>query len=340
MKEKIDNEKKNRRKRERSMFTYEIGRRFLSFFPFSKRLQERKRNVRRQQLIFIWGALAIPILHFCVFWIYVNFDSLILAFRNIDYAAGGEEYWTLDNFKEIYRMFAEGGEGMNMMHYAGNTLKYWLLATAWSIPHSILLTYAFHKKLLGKKLFTVMIYIPSLINAVALTGIFRSFINANGAFGYLLRNVFGLDRVPNWFQEVEYANATLLFYSFFFGIAGSYVLYSGAMANVDQEISEAAYMDGVTMWQEILYIDIPLMWPTLSVTVITALTGIFGASGPILLFTPYMEETYTFGYWIFDQVRTYQQYYVPAALGLCFTAIAFPIMLLVKRWVNNMFTTE
>lgn len=297
-------------------------------------------NIKRHQTIFVWSMLAIPIAHFLVFWVYVNFDAILLAFRNIDFANGGKEYWTLNNLKEIYHMFTEGGIGTDMVKYGLNTLKFWLLSTVWAIPHSIILTYVFHKKLKGAKIYRVLLYLPSIISAVALAGIFDAFINSNGAVGYVLQNFLGVDRVPSWFQESEYAVGALLFYNFFFGFAGQYILYSGAMANIDKEITEAAYMDGVSMWQELLYIDIPLMWPTISMTLIVSFGALFGASGPILLLTPNMESTYTFGYWIFDQVRRYQAYYIPAALGLCFTCVAFPVCMMVKRVVESMFRTE
>lgn len=99
-------------------------------------------------------------------------------------------------------------------------------------------------------------------------------------------------------------------------------------------------MDGVSMWQELFYIDIPLMWPTISMTLIVSFGALFSASGPILILTENVESTWTFGYWIFDQVRTNNSYYIPAALGLCFTVIAFPLVMLVKRFVESLFKTE
>lgn len=337
MKEKIENEKLLRRKRCISMNLYEIGRLIWNILPF-KTIFSKYGNMklRKKQLIFIWTMLAIPIAHFLVFWVYVNVDSILLAFRNIDFSNGGQEYWTLSNFKEVYHLFTEG----NMLHYGFNTLKFWLLSLVMGIPWSILLTYAFHKKIMGRKVYRVLIYLPSIICSVALAGIFQSVISGNGLFGSMLLKYFGWERIPAWFGEDEYATGMLLIYNAFFGFAGNYILYSGAMANVDREITEAAYMDGVSMWQELLYIDVPLMWPTISMTIITSFAGLFGASGPILLFTPYKESTYTFGYWIFDQVRQYQSYYVPAALGLCFTVIAFPIALLIKKKLDNMYTIE
>ncbi len=297
------------------------------------------KGVRRQQTIFVWVMLAIPIAHFLIFWVYTNLNSILLAFRNIDFTTG-KEYWTLRNFKTVWQMLTGQNRETNLALYGLNTLRFWLLGTVWSIPHSILLTYAFHKKLRGSKFYRIFLYLPSIINSVALAGIYEAFISGNGAFGFILQNVFGVDRVPSWFQEQETAIWALLFYNFFFGFAGNYILFSGAMANVDREMTEAAYMDGVTMWQELRYIDIPMMWPTISMTIVTSFAGLFSASGPVLLLTPNMSSTYTFGYWIFDQIRRFQSYYVPAALGLCFTLVAFPLCMLVRHLVDKAFTTE
>lgn len=338
MKNEKTSERTERVKRQISLHVYEAGRYMTSLFPKGKEAS-RPKSIQQKQTRFIWAYLAIPIVNFLVFWVYVNFDALTLAFRNIDFAGGGIEYWTLNNFKEIYKMFTEGGGGQNMAMYGWNTLKYWLLSTVWAIPHSILLTYAFHKKMRGYQIYRIILYLPSLIAAVALGGIFASVITSQGLFGFALREL-GMKRIPSWFAEVEYANAALLFYNFFFGFMGQYILYSGAMANIDSEVLDAAYVDGVTMWQEIRYITIPMIWPTLGMTIITSFAGLFGASGPILLFTSSLEQTWTFGYWIFDQVRVYQSYYMPAALGLCFTLIAFPIALLVRKIIDNMYTTE
>ena len=297
-------------------------------------------KITKNQLIFVWGVLALPLLSFIVFYWYVNINSILLAFRNIDYAKGGIEYWTLDNFKEVFHLFKGEVRGSDFKLYGLNTLKFWLLSALWDIPFCVLMTYAFFKNMLGHKFFRVILYIPAIISAVALTGIFSSIIDTNGAFGYMLENVFHVSRVPSWFQEAEYVLPALMFYSWFFSMAGSYVVYSGAIASIPREIFEAAHMDGVTMWQEIRYICVPLMWPTISVTVLNTFIGIFNASGPNLLLAPEMKEAWSLGYWIFDQVNTYNSYYVPSALGLCFTIIMFPIAILIKRIVNNMFTVE
>ena len=234
-------------------------------------------------------------------------------------------------------MFKEKTPGYDMLRYGANTMVYWGIGTLWSIPHSILLTYVFHKKLRGTKFFRVMLYLPSIICAVVLAGIFEAFVSGKGVVGKILMDVFGVQRVPAWFQEEEFANPMLFFYAFFFGFAGHYILFSGAMARISKEVQEAAVLDGVTMWQELWHIYIPLMWPTISMTIVTSFAGIFGATGSILLFTPNFTETFTFGYWIYDQVRRYQSYYIPSALGMLFTLVAYPICLLVRKIVTSIY---
>ena len=295
-------------------------------------------KMKTKTTIFIWSMLALPLLNLLIFWVYVNIDAILMAFRNVDFEHGGVEYWTLENFETILKMFTEPTPGYDLVQYGANTIKYWLIGTVWSIPHSILLTYVFHKKMVGSKVLRVILYLPSIICAVVLAGIFEAFVSGKGVLGHFMMEVLGADRVPAWFQETEYATPMLLFYSFFFGFAGSYILFSGAMAKISKEVQEAAILDGATMWQELWHIYIPLMWPTISMTIVTSFAGIFGATGPILLFTPNVSETFTLGYWIYDQVRRYQSYYVPSALGLLFTLVAYPLCLLVRKIVTSIYS--
>ena len=320
-----------------NMFLYEIGR-IINKNTLGHIKRKRGMKTTTRQNIFVWVMLAIPILNFLVFWLYVNIGSIMMAFQNVDYAEGGKVYWTIDNFKTVYKLFSQGGA--ELAHYGMNTLKYWGVSLIMGLPYSILLTYLLHKKVAGHKFFRVALYLPALICGVVIAGIFESFISPNGAFGYILKTVFDVARVPSWFQETEFATGMLIFYTVFFGMAGNYVLMSGAMAKIPTEVTEAALMDGVTMWQELWYIDIPMMWPTISMIIVTSFSGIFSASGPILLFTPNLSDTWTWGYWIFDQVRTFNSYYVPSALGLIFTVIALPVMIVLRRVVTNMFTEE
>ena len=91
------------------------------------------------------------------------------------------------------------------------------------------------------------------------------------------------------------------------------------------------------MAREMFSIIVPMMWPTLSTTIILAMTGIFTASGPMLLFTEGKFDTMTISYWIFDQVNFSNSYEYPSAVGLTFTLLGLPIVFGARALMNHMY---
>ena len=108
-----------KRKRQISLNLYEINRRIFSVFR-RKNPNKKLSKLKSKQTIFIVTMLAIPVAHFLVFWLYKNFSSILLAFKNIDFANDGKEYWTLSNFKAVFDMFSKG----NLPLYGHNRQGY------------------------------------------------------------------------------------------------------------------------------------------------------------------------------------------------------------------------
>lgn len=120
------------------------------------------------------------------------------------------------------------------------------------------------------------------------------------------------------------------------------LLFGGALARIPTEILESARIDGISMGKEVVFMIIPLVWPTLSTILILNMTGLFTASGPILLFTKGSYGTMTIAYWIFDAVayKGVSAYNQVAAGGLIFTVIGAPIVLFVKWLIEKIPTVE
>lgn len=147
----------------------------------------------------------------------------------------------------------------------------------------------------------------------------------------LFMKAIGKDPVP-FLSDSRYALCTILFYTVFTGFGGNIVMLSGAMSHIDDSIVEAAKIDGASMSCEFFRIVLPLIWPTLSTLIILAFVGVFGSTGPILLFTQGDKGTYTVSYWLYDQVQRWKATNYPSAVGLFFTCIGAPIALFM-RWV-------
>ena len=57
--------------------------------------------------------MAFPVLHFCVFYIYVNANSIAMAFQNVD-PTTHKITWTLSNFAEQFK-FLVSDDAINML---------------------------------------------------------------------------------------------------------------------------------------------------------------------------------------------------------------------------------
>jgi ABC-type sugar transport system permease subunit len=70
------------------------------------------------------------------------------------------------------------------------------------------------------------------------------------------------------------------------------------------------------------------------------LSGIFSASGPILLLVTGQYNTSTVAFWIYNIVQEEGDYNLVATAGLCFTAVIIPIILLVRAFMERFSDVE
>ena len=292
-------------------------------------MQSGKANKR----IFIFLMMLIPILNFIIFWIGVNFSSILLAFKGLK---NGAEYWTFNNFKIIFDEFFVYTDS-NMPLFFKNTMIFFCIGAFIITPISLLLTFFLYKRIMGYKFFRVMFFLPSILSAVVVSSLYKYILGASGPIVAIYKMMNGVDYAPAFLAESEYALKCLIIYSLWTGIAGNFILYSGAMNRIPIEIIESGRLEGINSFTELTKIVIPMIWPTLSTTLIFTVVGIFTASGNILLLTDGVVSTYTLSYWIFDQVKRFQSYYVPSALGLVFTLIGFPIVLITRHFLNKVY---
>jgi multiple sugar transport system permease protein/N-acetylglucosamine transport system permease protein len=192
---------------------------------------------------------------------------------------------------------------------------------------TLFLSYFLYKRVLGYKLFRIVLYLPAIIGGVAFSIVFRSCVNVGGPIYEILRDISG--REVELYADSRYALWALLFYVSWKGLGG--MIYQGAMARIPTEVFEAAILDGITPWKEFTRIVMPMIWPTITTLLILSFTGIFTASGPILLFTNGRYGTMTISFWLWDQIYTYNAVHSAAAVGMIYTAIGAPLCLIFRK---------
>ena len=295
----------------------------------------KKRNARKtRKNMFVYAMLLIPVLHFCLFYIYVNFSSFLLAFRRLD--ADGNYFFTLENFRQVFDSFRDDG-GM-IRQAITNSLKFFAWNSFVILPLSLFFSFFFYKNIKGKAFFRFMFFVPSIISGVAVATTYKMMLSNDGPAGLFYKVVFHAESSPPFFTTAEYAMKSILFFMFLTGFSTNILLLGGAMSRIPDEAVEAALLDGANMPTELFKITLPMIWPTLSTIIVTTAASILSSSGPILLLTGGAGNTYDISYYIYDKVQIQGQYGVPAALGLVLTAITFPVVMLTRALVNRIYS--
>lgn len=278
--------------------------------------------------------LAIPVCNFLIFWAGVNIDSILLAFQYKD--KNLQDVWGFAHFVSLFNdIFAPKS---TLLISLKNTMIFFGSNILITLPLSLLVCYFLYRKIAGYRFFRYVFYFPSIISGAVMVVLFKYILAANGTVGIVMQKL-GMELIP-FLKNSQYAMKTILFYTIFFGIGGNMVLLSGAMNQINQSILEAGRIDGVGIWREIVDVVIPCVWPTLSTLLIFNFVGLFGSSGPILLFTSGAYDTSTVSYWIYSLVYYSGSYNYAAAIGLTFTVIGFPIALLARYVLNRVVTEE
>lgn len=290
-----------------------------------------KKIFERRGKIFAYCMVSVAVVHFLLFFVYLNFEQFKMAFtyQLID----GTEKFTWDNFTQI---FADLQAPNSILLYSiVNTMQYWLMGVVKLIV-TVFVSYFLWKKVAGHKLLVVLFFLPSIIPSVLYVTLFKNMISTSGPLSVVLNNIFGYE-MPPLLSEVTTATNTIVFFTFWAGYGVNMLLYLGAFGRIPDAIIDAGKIDGCGWLRELWSIALPLIWETLAVMLILNVSTLFTATGPILLFTNGVEynHTYTLSFWIYWEVTAGNLNY-PSAVGLFFTILAIPLVI-VSRIITTKF---
>ena len=278
--------------------------------------------------IFIIGMLFFPLAQFMIFYVYMNFNNIMMAFKGMrsDYST----YWVgFDNFVAAIK----GTESKYILISLRNNLSMFFLTWGIGMPLNILFGYYLFKKCVGHRIIRIIYLLPNMVSGVVMAMLFMKFVEIGLP---AMWNEFFNAPLANLLRNNSTAFGVQVFYTLWLGFATSIIIYSNAMFSIDPEIIEAGKIDGTNNFRELIYIVIPLIAPTLSTYIITGTAGIFTGGGALYIFyglSGVPEQAYLMGYYLFKiaMVGDLTAYPLSSAVSLMLTAVTIPITLL-ARW--------
>ena len=293
----------------------------------SMKSTKRHKKLRKWEIIFIVTMLAIPVIHWLVFWLYVNFQSVLLAFQLPKISQSSPIRWSTLEIERFFANFQGDGWAIALRNTIFHFIKDILM-----LPLQLFVAYFLYRKIRGYRFYQIVFYLPTIVSGVAMASLFESLIQPGGPFDVIFPGEF-----PNFLIMPEYATTTILLYSIWLGWGGQMLLFGGALAKIPVELIESARLDGIGTFREFIYIIIPLVWGTASTIIILIMTQMFSLQGAVLLLGKGgASETQTIGYWIFYKVQLGASYYNEvSAAGFIFTLVGVPVIMFIKWLIER-----
>lgn len=223
-----------------------------------------------------------------------------------------------------------------------NSLQVTLLFSLGLVPLNIilaiLLAVLLKDKFAGIGLFRTAIFVPVVTSLIVWAIVWKYMLAPEQGFINQFLNVFGIQG-PAWLLNKSTALPAVILVSVIKNVGLNMILFLTAMQQVPAELYEAAELDGASPYRKFRNITLPLITPTVFLTMIITTIGAMKVFGQVYVMTGGGpgESTKVLVYYIWETAfKLFDIGYASAiAFVLFFILLAFTILSWVvrKRWV-------
>ena len=226
-----------------------------------------------------WGYLFIApfFITYAVFNLYPLFLTIYNSFFE-NYRSGlkqvGPNFVGLANYVKLFTPDANGV--VDILKYAGNTVVLWVGGAIPQIVIALLLAIFFTSYRLnikGQQFFKTVIYMPNLIMASAFSMLFYTLFSNVGPVNQVLMQMGVANEPIDFFSIKITVRGLICLMNFLLWFGNTTILLMAGIMGIDQNMFEAANIDGATATQTFFKVTLPLLTPILVYTIITALIG-------------------------------------------------------------------
>lgn len=274
--------------------------------------------------------MMIPAVIFFAIFAYGPMYGVVLAFKDFKITEGimGSPWVGLKYFKKAF-------EDPYFVQTIKNTLVISFGKLLFGFPLPILFAILLNELKGNKfrKIVQTVSYLPYFMSWVILGSIFFSLFSLEGPINNVME-MLGMEKVM-FMGDSSVFRSVLVSTDVWKGFGWGAVLYIAAISGIDQQMYEAARVDGANRFHNIIYITLPSILPVICINLILNLSGILNA-GFDQVFNMYSETVYD----VADIIDTYvyrlglkgMQYSLSTAVGL-FKSVIGLIMVVAVNFV-------
>ncbi len=214
----------------------------------------KKRSKNNSSLMYIkknWQLYVVfmmPAFLLTLVFKYLPIGGILMAFKAYNPRLGiwGSNWVGVRNFSRFI-------SSPDFVGYLLNTLKLSIYGLLWGFPVPVILALLLNrinsKKI--KKNIQLVLYAPNFISVIVLCGMVFIFLSPIGPVNKILGTSINFMTMPEAFRSIYIASGIWQ------GAGWASIMYTAALSNASQELTEAAIIDGADVLHQIRHVDIP-----------------------------------------------------------------------------------
>ncbi len=242
-------------------------------------------NYRQNRMLY-W--MLLPSLVYVLIFNYLPMAGLAMAFQDYSLTRGifGSKWVGLKNFQDFFG-------GIYFSRTLGNTLILSLLDLLICFPAPIILALMLNEvqTMRYKKVIQTVSYIPHFISMVVAAGLIKEFTNSTGVIANIVSALGGTPKsyisLPQYFRSIFTVSQVWQTIGF------NSIIFLAALSGIDQELYDAAKIDGANRMQQMWHVTLPGIASTIIIMLILRCGAIMNVNFEkvLLLYSPSTYET-------------------------------------------------
>jgi len=239
--------------------------------------QKSKDPVRNNPLGYIFIAPAMIL--YLVFNIWPIIRGLLMAFTDYRFVYP-DTRWDFNGLENFVKMAADDDVGEAFIV----ALRYTGMVVPATVIISLLIAVIISKVRRGAGFYRWIVYLPAILPVAVSFLTFREMYGLKFGFINSVLRGWGVENPPNWLGDVSTALPSIAVAHIWIIFGFPTLLFLIGIYNIGTEIYEAAALDGANEWQQLRWITLPLLKPTLAL-VIVLLLAVLGTTDAMLILT-------------------------------------------------------
>lgn len=290
-----------------------------------KKNQLRQRILKHKNIYLI----ILPALLYYIVFAYIPMFGNVIAFQDYSVARGilKSGFVGIENFKDFLSNY-------KFWSLLRNTVSINLYGLAFSFPAPIILALLLNEvgNLRFKKAVQTITYMPHFISTVIISSMVLTFVSDKGLVN-VIRAGIGLEKMA-FMTKSSYFYAIYTISGIWQGIGWGSIIYIAALAGIDQELYEAAMVDGAGRLRKLIHITIPGIMPTIIILFIMNVGQMLsvGYEKVMLLYNPSIyDKADVISTYVYREGLLNMNYSYSTAVGIFNSVVNFILLMSVNK---------